>query len=445
MRIVVVGCSYRTTPLVLRERLVFSEAEVPPALKELHALPDLQEVMLLSTCNRVEAWAVVDRPEHGAREIQSYFSRRRNVDESELQEALYRYTDADAVGHIFRVVSSLDAMVVGEAQITGQTKEAYATAARTRTVGPLLSRCMHRALAAAKRVRNETDVARHAVSVSSVAAELAGRVFGDLSRSTVLVLGAGEMAELAVRHLLADGASNVRVVNRTHERAVELAFQLGARAYRFEELHGQLLVADIIISSTGSKDPVLTREMIAVSMRQRKQRPLFIVDIAVPKDVDPAVASLSNVYLFNIDDLEQVVQENLNERRKEARLAERLLRVEVEHFEDWLRKQDAVPVIKALRQRFTDVARGEAERTAHAMQLNGGRQRQLLDSMADAIVSKLLHHPTVELKEQAARPEGSFLTRAARRLFHLELDPQDSMDVEQKERAEIEAHDEEPQ
>jgi len=420
MRFVVVGCSYQTADLALRERLAFPAAELQPALEALRQIEDIDEVMLISTCNRVEVWAVTNRVEHCGRRVRGYLAQSRGVDQAELRATLYHYADSEAVSHIFRVAASLDAMVVGEAQITGQVKEAYALAAGTHVVGPLLNRCMHRAFAAAKRVRNETAVARHAVSVSSVAAELAARVFGELTRSTVLVIGAGEMAELAVRHLLSDGARDIRVVNRTYERAVQLAFQLGAKAHRFEDLPGQLLTADIVITSTGSSDPILSRQMIAAGMRQRKQRPLFIVDIAVPKDVEPEVARLPNVYLFNIDDLEQVVQENLNERRKEARLAGRLLQVEVDHFVDWLRRQDAVPVVKELRTHFTTVARAEAQRTAHALRLNGGEQRQLLDTMADAIVKKLLHDPTVELKNHASSPDGTFLARAARQLFRLQ-------------------------
>jgi glutamyl-tRNA reductase len=278
---------------------------------------------------------------------------------------------------------------------------------------------MHRAFAAAKRVRSETAIARHPVSISSVAVEVASRVFGDPANSRVLVVGAGEMAELAVRHLIADGATDIRVVNRTHARAVELAFQLSAKACRFEDLVGQLLLADIVICSTGSDDPIVTRRMAADVMRQRKQRPLFIVDIAVPLDVEGAVGELPNVYLFNIDDLEQVVAENLKARRKEARAAERILQAEVEHFEDWLRKQDAVPVIKQLRRHFSQIAHREAARTAHALHLTDEGQRKMLDAMADSIVNKLLHQPTMELKDHATRPDGTFLTRAARRLFKL--------------------------
>jgi glutamyl-tRNA reductase len=420
MRFVVTGCSYRTAPVALREQLAVAAGDLAAALKEIRHLEDIDEAMLVSTCNRVEVWAVASRAGHATRSLGRYLVGRVGAERAAVEEALYHHVDREAVSHVFRVTASLDAMVVGEAQITGQVKEAYAAASRARTLGPLLNRCMHRAFGAAKRVRTETAVARHAVSVSSVAAELAARVFGDLSRSTVLVIGAGEMAELAVRHLLADGATRIKVVNRTHERAVELAFQLGAKAHRFEDLEGQLLGADIVITSTGSEEPILTRKGLGALMKRRKQRPLFIVDIAVPKDVEPEVGALSNVYLFNIDDLEQVVEENVKERRREARQAERILRVEVDHFEDWLRRQDAVPVIKELRRHFTSVARGEAERTAHALHWSGGRQREVLDAMADSIVNKLLHDATVELKDNASSPDGTFLARAARRLFRLE-------------------------
>lgn len=421
MRFLTVGCSYRTAPVALRERLALAVADLPAALTQLRALRDVQEGMIVSTCNRVEVYAVVSRASHAARAIRDFFAERPEVSADELGPALYEHVDHTALAHIFRVSASLDAMVIGEAQVVGQVKDAYGAAAREHTVGPLLNRCMHRAFATAKRVRTETAIAQHPVSVSSVAAELAARVFGDLSSSAILVIGAGEMAELAVRHLLSDGASatSIRVVNRTHERAVELAFQLGAKAGRYDDLVGQLLLADIVISSTGSPEPVLTRELLAKVMRQRKQRPIFIIDIAVPVDVEAAVGSLPNVYLFNIDDLEQVVQENLKARQKEAAAAERILQVEVEHFEDWLRKQDAVPVIKQLRGQFTRVARAEAARTAQALRLDSGKQREMLDAMADSIVNKLLHHPTVELKDHAASPDGTFLTRAARRLFKL--------------------------
>jgi glutamyl-tRNA reductase len=419
MRLLVVGCSYRTAPLALRERVGFSAADVPTALAEMRALPELREIMLLSTCNRVEVYASATKPSHAGTHLREYLSRSRGVSSEELEGALYQLKDAEAVKHIFNVTSSLEAMVVGEAQIAGQVKEAYAAASRARTVGPLISRCMHRAFAAAKRVRTETDIARHPVSVSSVAADLAARVFGDLGSATVLVVGAGEMAELAVRHLISDGAADIRVANRTYERAVELAFQLGAKAVQFEGLRGQLLLADVVVTSTGSETPILGRTLVAEVMRQRKHRPLLLVDIAVPRDVEKEVGSLPDVYLFDVDDLEQVVAENLKERHKEVRQAERIVDEEVAHFEDWLRKQDAVPVIKLLREQFTEVVRSEAAHTAQSLRLERPEQRELFEAMTSAIVNKLLHRPTVELKRQAEMASGSTLATTVRELFDL--------------------------
>jgi glutamyl-tRNA reductase len=423
MQFLAVGVNHRTAPVALRECLAFPEKELGQAVASLRAQPDIEEAVLLSTCNRVEVWAISPRAAHGERSIHRFLQTNRKVETAALEGALFVHHGQEALLHIFRVTSSLDAMVVGEAQIAGQVKDAFALASQARTVGPLLTRCLHRALAAAKRVRTETDIARHPVSISSVAADLAGRVFGDLSQSQVLVVGAGEMAELAVRHLLGGGASAIHVVNRTYEKAVSLAFELGARAHRFDELRAQLLFADIVISSTGSEKPILTRSFIAEVQKQRKQRPLFIIDIAVPRDVERGVGELSNVFSFDIDDLEQVVAENLKARQKEARAAEAILEVEVAHFEDWLRQQGAVPVIKALRGRFQEVVRTEAERTAHALHLDtgeGGAHRAVLEAMTEAIVNKLLHAPSTELKRLAASADGVRLSRAASRLFGLE-------------------------
>jgi glutamyl-tRNA reductase len=419
MKLLVVGCSYRSAPVAVRERLAFAADAIPGALGDLRALPEVREALLVSTCNRVEVYAAVSDPATAAERVRDLLARSRGMPREALDEVLYEHADTAAARHIFSVTASLDAMVVGEAQIAGQVKDAYAAASQSQTLGPLLSRCMHRAFATAKRVRNETEIARHPVSVSSVAAELAARVFGDLAQSTVLVVGAGEMAELAVRHLVSDGAADIRVVNRTFERAVQLAFDLGAKAARWENLRGQLLLADIVISSTGSEQPIISRKLISEVMRERKQRPLFLVDIAVPRDIEKDVGQLPNVYLFDVDDLEQVVAENLKERRKEVHQAERIVEEEVQHFQDWLRKQRAVPVVKVLRERFSEVVRAEAEQAAQALRLQNGEQRRLLEAMANAIVNKLLHAPTVELKRRANTPEGDALAEAVRELFEL--------------------------
>ncbi len=419
MKLVVIGCSYRTATVDLRERLAFSADELQGALRELVSIPDVEEALLLSTCNRVEVWATTRRPGHARKAVVDFLSHSRGVPEEELRPILFEFKEREALIHLFRVTSSLDALVVGEAQIAGQVKEAYAAASRAQTLGSNLNRCMHKALGASKRVRTETNIARHPVSISSVAADLAARVFGDLRRSTVLVLGAGEMAELAVRHLLSGGSSDVRVINRTHEKAVALAFSLGATAHKYSNLRGQLIQGDILITSTGSEEPVLGRADLVDVMKQRKQRPLFIVDIAVPRDVERAAGKLPNVYLFDIDDLEQVVAENLKARQREAGPAEEIIKVEVNHYEQWLLAQDAVPVIKELREHFQQVVRAEVAHAVHQLGLEGPEQKRVMDRMTAAIVKKLLHMPTVELKSHAARSDGTFLAKAAAHLFHL--------------------------
>ncbi len=419
MLFVVVGCSYRTAGIELREQLAFPEDEIPRALRELMQRPDMQEVLLLSTCNRVEIWGVARRPGHARADLAGFLAEDRGVARDELDAALFSLQGEEALTHIFKVASSLDAMVIGEAQIIGQVKEAFAAASRAGTLGPGLNRCMHKALGAAKRARTETNIARHPVSVSSVAADLAGRIFGDLQRSVVLLLGAGEMSELAARHLMGNGARDLRVVNRTHERAVSMAFQLGATAHKYEDLGGQLLQADILVTSTSSKEPILTRDGLAKTMKGRRQRPLFIVDIAVPRDVETAAGKLPNLYLFDIDDLDQVVAENLKARHAEADRASDLVDQEVAHFVSWMKQQDAVPVIKELRGYFRQVVQAEVEHAARDLGLTEAQQQQILDRMSEAIVNKLLHGPTVELKSHAARSDGTFLAKAAKHLFRL--------------------------
>ncbi|MCC6750758.1 MAG: glutamyl-tRNA reductase [Deltaproteobacteria bacterium] len=420
MRFVVVGCNHRTAPLALRERLAVPKDRIPAALDELRALDALSEALLVSTCNRVEVYGIGESP-HAAREgVQGFLAQVAGVDPAEIESALYHYEDNEALTHIFRVTASLDSMVVGEAQVAGQVKEAFTAATEAGLAGALLGRCMQRAFAVAKRVRTETGVARHPASVSSVAVDLADRVFEDLARVAVLVIGAGEMAELAVKHLKSRGASKLRVCNRSLERAKTLAMELGGEAVPFDGLAEALVWSDVVVSSTGSPQPIIHRPLLAEVMRKRKQRSLFLLDIAVPRDISSEAGQLANVYLFTVDDLAQIAEENLSARRTEAATAEQIVVFEALQFREWLRRQEAVPVIKQLRQRFVEVARQEAERTLRLLHLSGDEHQHALQGMADAIVNKLLHQPSVELKRFAAEPNGVDLAEATRRLFGLE-------------------------
>lgn len=424
--LVVVGLSYRTAPLDVREKLAFPEDAIAGALRDLNTLPCIGEALIVSTCNRVELYAatragvgLATSSTAAAGELRSFLATSRGVAAERISAHLYDRSGPAAVKHIFRVASSLDSLVVGESQILGQLKNAYGLATQHGCVGPLLGRCLERAFGVAKRVRTETEIARGSANVSSVAVELAKKIFGDLAGRLVLVVGAGKMSDLAARHLRADGAAEILVTNRSPERAEELARKVDGQARPFAELEQLLGLADIVISSTGSRDPVIGRDLMKRVVKARRHRPIFLIDIAVPRDVEPEVAKLDGVYLFDIDDLERVVAENLKERHKEADAAERIVEAEAAQFLAWLRAQGVVPTIKELRERFGQVARGEVERTLASI---GGqldeRGQKSVRAMADAIVNKLLHTPLTTLKQGDAE-EAEALVAATRRLFAL--------------------------
>lgn len=432
MQFLVLGCSFRTASVDIRERLAFDKTGLPQALGQLRQIDGVREVVLLSTCNRVELYTCVNHPNRAEGLLKDYLADHSGLDSDAIAASTFCYTGEEAIKHIFRVTSSLDAMVVGEAQVAGQVKEAFAAATDANTVGPMLSRCMQRAFGIAKRVRTETEIARHPASISSVAVDLAKRVFDDIAGAAVLVIGAGEMAELAVRHLISDGASRIHVANRSLERGQKLANDLGAKAVTFEALEEHLIWADVVISSTGSPVPIIDKAMLTMAMKRRKQRPIFIVDIAVPRDVDADAGRLANVYLFAVDDLEKDLADNLAARRKEAVVGEAMVIGEVDQFLTWLRGQGAAPVIRQLRQHFTEVVQQEAERTCKRLHTNGQSEDKAMKAMADAIVKKLLHGPMIQLRRSAGESSGSELRRAVRMLFELD-EPTAELESEREE------------
>ena len=413
--LLVVGLSHRSAPLGVREKIAFGEDEQEAALAQLQHLAAIGESMLLSTCNRVEVFAAAPDPSRAVVEVAAFLAQKGG---QSLADHLYDHVGAAAVKHVFRVASSLDSLVVGEPQILGQLKDAYQLAARAGSVGPLLGRCLERAFGVAKRVRSETAIARGAANVSSVAVDLAKRIFGSLDGKIVLVIGAGKMSDLAARHLREDGVDTIRVINRTEGRARELAERIGGVPVPWEALDEELLLADVVISSTGARQPVLTKVRLKTVLKARRYRPLFIVDIAVPRDVEADAGKLDGVYLFDIDDLENVVAQNRKGRDDEAQSAERIVEAETAQFLAWVRAQGVVPTIKELRERFLSVALAEAERTLAAL---GGRLdnagQASVRSMAEAIVAKLLHTPLMALK---SNEEVDLLVAATRRLFALE-------------------------
>ncbi|HRC55934.1 MAG TPA: glutamyl-tRNA reductase, partial [Kofleriaceae bacterium] len=363
----VVGMSWRTAPVAIREKLAFREEEVPGVVSHLVAQPGVQEALLISTCNRVEVYGVGDAAEPSARATRAFLMAQRSLPPSELGNALYQHHGPQAVRHVFRVASALDSLVVGEAQILGQLKSAYGVAGQVGATGPTLARCLERAFGVAKRVRSETSIARGAANVSSAAVELATRVFGDLSGKSVLVVGAGKMSTLAARHLRSAGTERIVVTNRSPQRAEELAAKIDGVAAPWEDLTAQLAAADVVISSTGAREPVLTVPIFKKVTKARRWKPMMIVDIAVPRDADPAIGELDGVYLFDIDDLDKVVQANLAERAKAAEHGARIVEHEAVQFEGWLRGQEVVPTIRALRDQCSHVAEAETQKLLEAM------------------------------------------------------------------------------
>jgi glutamyl-tRNA reductase len=423
----VVGISWRTAPVAVREKLAFREEEIAEVLAELRSEPGVAEAMLISTCNRVEIYGAA-RPDAGAeqaaRAVRAFLARNRGVPEESVARELYAHAGPVAVRHVFRVASALDSLVVGEAQILGQLKAAYGVAAQGGAVGPLLGRCLERAFGVAKRVRSETAIARGAANVSSVAVELAGRVFGDLAGKTVLVIGAGKMSTLAARHLRRAGVGEIVVTNRSPERAEQLADEIDGVARPWDKLEDLLVAADVVISSTGARQPVITTALMKKVAKARRWRPLMIVDIAVPRDAAPEVGTIEGVYLFDIDDLEKVVAQNLADRAKAADDAGAIVEAEARQFQQWLVGQRVVPTIRALRAKFTGVAEAEAQKVVDQMRrkdMTPDQRDEAVRRLAQLVVNKLLHAPQMALKDAAAG-DADQLVDAVARLF--EIDPE---------------------
>ncbi|MGE0546441.1 MAG: glutamyl-tRNA reductase [Kofleriaceae bacterium] len=398
----VVGISWRTAPVAVREKLAFRDDELAATLNKLIGDLPVSEAVLLSTCNRVEIIGVA-KPGHDATTaVRKFLVHDRGAEAGDVSHAIYDHSGSTAVRHVFRVASALDSLVLGEAQILGQLKTAYKVAGGAGTSGPVLGRCLERAFGVAKRVRSETAIARGAANVSTVAVELATRVFGDLDGKSVLVVGAGKMSRLAARHLYAQGAKQIVVTNRSPHKAEALANEVDGIAKPWGELEQLLVEADVVISSTGAREPILTRALFKRVTKARRWRSLVVVDIAVPRDAEPEIAELDNVYLFDIDNLEELVAKNLAERAKSADQASVIVEHEAKQFDQWLRNQGVVPTIRALREKFALVADGELQKALDQLgrrEHTPAQQRELIQRLVQLIVNKLLHQPTAALRE----------------------------------------------
>jgi glutamyl-tRNA reductase len=413
MQLALVGLSHRTAPVEVRERFAFSGDALRGALTSLVSKQEVSEAMILSTCNRVEVVAE-SADDLRIREFLCDFHR---VPQHTISEHLYSFKNADAIRHIFRVAASLDSMLVGEPQILGQVKEAYRIATEAGTVGMHLSALMSRAFAVAKRVRSETGISQSAVSVSYAAVELARKIFGDLSGKAVMVIGASKMGELAAKHLRRAGVSSVLVTNRTFERAVELAKVFEGGAIPFEHFTDHMDRADIIISSTGAPNFIIGKVLVEQIIHRRKNKPMFFIDIAVPRDIDPLVNEIDNAFLYDIDDLQQVIDTNLKERMSEATRAEEIVASEVQAFCSRIQAREVVPTIVLLRERLEKLRREEIERNRR--QLRDLPPEQAVDQITQALVNKILHHPITHLKQMAHDPQGPDIAEMIRKIFDI--------------------------
>jgi glutamyl-tRNA reductase len=412
-----IGVNHNTAPVEVRERLALPESRLPEVCKSLCRQEGIEEGMILSTCNRVE---LLVRRRDGVDNLRRFVCEYFHLDPAEYERYFYDYREEEAVRHIFRVTSSLDSMVVGEPQILGQVKEAYAVARAVGAINSQLDSLLTRAFAVAKRVRTETAVGSSAVSVASVAVELAKKIFGSLNGKHVYLVGAGKMSELAARHLIAHGAASIFVANRTYDRAVQLAKKFHGQAIMFEQLYDTCDKADIVITSTGAPHAIFRREHGELFLSRRRNRPMFFIDIAVPRDVDPGLNKLDGIFVYDIDDLQQAVTSHVADRRKEAERAEAIVALEVQRFQARLQTLDVVPTIVSLQDHLETIRQAEIDRVRGRLGSLSPDQELAVDALTRGIINKIMHTPISTLKTAARESEATTVIDLVRRLFNLQ-------------------------
>jgi len=420
LTIILLGLNHKTAPVEVRECIAFSNDDTSIALKTLQDIPVIREVMLFSTCNRVEVLLVTENKLEAIEAIKRFIAQYNHVSETVFEKSLYVLEQDEAVRHIYRVASSLDSLIVGEPQILGQIKEAYSIAVSKKTPGVILNRLLPKAFSVAKRIRNETGIGDRAVSISYAAIELGRKIFNTLEGKKVLLIGAGEMAEIAVEHLIRNRVADISVANRTFERGVVLAEKFNGNAIRFEEITGYLKQIDVIISSTGAPDFVITRNQVKDIMRSRRNRPLFFIDIAVPRDIDPGINQLPNVYVYDIDDLKGIIEENLEDRKNEAIKGERIVDEAVIHFRNWHENLKITPTLVALRKKIDAIVKTEADKILRSLNHLSAKDREAVNRMMNALTKKILHDPTLFLKSNGFKCNRSIAVDITRSLFNLD-------------------------
>ena len=417
MNFQLIGVNHNSAPVEVRERLAIPESRLPEALKQLVQHPGIDEGVIISTCNRVE---ILVQTRNGTSDLRGFLREFFKMDTADLNPHLYELYERDAIRHLFRVTSSLDSMVVGEPQILGQVKEAYATARAVGAVHSHLDLLLTRAFAVAKRVRTETAVGSSAVSVASVAVELAKKIFGSLQGKSVFLVGAGKMSELAARHLMAHGAASIFVANRTYDRAIRLAQTFNGQAIEFSRLYDTCDRGDIVITSTGAPHAIFRREHGELFLSRRKNRPMFFIDIAVPRDVDPELNRVDGIFVYDIDDLQQAVSAHVADRRKEAERAETIIAGELDRFQSRLQTLDVVPTIVSLQDHLETIRQAEIDRVRGRLGPLSPDQELAVEALTRGIVNKIMHTPISTLKTAARESEATTVVELVRRLFNLQ-------------------------
>jgi glutamyl-tRNA reductase len=418
--IVLIGLNHTTAPVELRECIAFTPEDTLDALNRLKQEPVIDEVLVYSTCNRVEVLLVTGDSPAAVDVTKNFIASTHQIPLKQFENALYHRENDDAVRHVFRVAASLDSMIVGEPQILGQIKSAYQTANQEKASALILNRLLHRAFFVAKKVRTETGIGDRAVSISYAAIELSKKIFDSLVDKKVLMIGAGEMAELAVEHLLHQKVGDLYVANRTFERGVSLAERFKGQAVGFEEIPQWLEHVDIIISSTGSTELVIHRNQVKTALRARRNRPLFFIDIAVPRDIDPQINRLDNAYVYDVDDLQNIIEENLEDRKREALKGERIVDEAVIRFRDWYDNLDVVPTIVGLRNKLHRIIENELTRTFPGLEGASPSDQEALKKMMETMVNKIMHDPTRLLKMEGHHINKPVYLDLVRRLFNLD-------------------------
>ncbi len=423
MNIIVIGLNHKTAPIEVRERIAFDGPKLEEALNILKDSDVVKESIVLSTCNRVEIYAGVTDPDSGIESIKSFLADFHKVPRDLLDKYLYFHKGTEGIRHIYRVGSSLDSMVVGEPQILGQLKDAFDAANKNKTMGVFLNKLMRKSVSVAKRIRTETKIAENAVSISFAAVELAKKIFNELATKSFMLIGAGEMAELAARHLINNGVKDVYVTNRTTARAEELAQEFNGKVLLFDNFKMELRYSDIVICSTGAPHYILKKDEMHKIMKERKQKPVFIIDISVPRNIDPAINKLDNVYLYDVDNLQGIVETNIQERAKEAEKAEKIVDEEIGSFLKWNSSLSATPTIVALRNKAEAIRQQELEKVFKKLGPLEEDKKRAIEYLSTSIVNKLIHPPTSALKSE--QEDRDLMVDIANKLFALEPEEND--------------------